>query len=228
MQNKYYQLSSQEKLRFRLKLILLCLLILLPIFYLSYFFQVYVFSAFSLWCVISIVAPFFDVPAMINTGKLKYQSLLLISEKEKNNSITIHGGTLFDYYFVLNEKDSSKQRKNFILLEYLNGIINLMDANKEKPNLKITGTTYILNKRTAEKIGFEALKTSWVQSLILVLNYPNLVVTKSFVNRKLSLPNLNNIQTYHTKIQTLNKNRATITKIRDGLENTAVTNEFWA
>ena len=160
------------------------------------------------------------MPSMIKNGKLKYESSLLISEQEKDNRITIHGGTLFDYYFVLNKDDNGKSRKNFILLEYLNGILELIESNNEKPNLEITGTSYILNQRTANKIGFEVQKTNVTQLIILILNYPNLVFTKSFANKKLSLPNLKNIKTYKSNIRKLERNKQRISKIRDILQST--------
>ncbi|WP_219548104.1 hypothetical protein [Gramella sp. MT6] len=155
---------------------------------------------------------------MIKNGKLRYESSLLISEKEKENQITIHGGTLFDYYFVLNKDANGKNRRNYILFEYLNGILNLMESNKDKPNLEITGTTYVLNQRTAKKIGFEVERTNTTQLIILILNYPNLVFTKSFANKRLSFPNIKNIKTYRSNIEKLEENKQRISKIRNALQ----------
>ncbi|MDN3596339.1 hypothetical protein [Zunongwangia endophytica] len=149
---------------------------------------------------------------------MKYESLFLISEKEKNNQITIHGGTLFDYYFTLNKNSSAKERKNLILSEYLKGLLHILDSHKDNLSLEIIGSTYILNQRTAEKMGFDVRKTNMVQLIILILNYPNLICTKSFASKKLSFPNLKEIRTYKANIQSLNNSAATIRKIQNALE----------
>ena len=156
---------------------------------------------------------------MIKSGKLEYQSCLLISEREKDNQILIHGGTLFDYFFILDKNTTANQRKNAIISEYLRGLLELIDSNQESLNTQVKGTTYILNERTATKIGFEVEKTDSIQKIILLLNYPNLVASKSFVNKKISLPNLKQIKTYKSDIDTLNKNREKIEKINDQIRN---------
>ena len=162
---------------------------------------------------------------MIQNGKLQYESPLLISEKEKNNQITIHGGSLFDYYFVLNKYDKGSSRRNLILLEYLNGILKLIESNNENPNLEIIGTTYILNQRTANKIGFKVQKTNTTQLIILFVNYPNLAFTKSFDHKNVSFPNLKNIKTYKSSIKELAENKQRIIKIRNTLQSTNANNE---
>ena len=225
MRNKYFELSEKQKRRFYIKLISIVLSILIPVFFISFYFKIYFLAPISFWIVLSVIASFFDMPSMIKSGKLRYESSLLISEKEKENQITIHGGTLFDYYFVLNNDDNGKNRRNYILLEYLNGILNLIESNKEKLNLEITGTTYILNQRTAKKIGFEVQKTNTTQLIILLLNYPNLVFTKSFANKKLSLPNIKNIKTYRSNIRKLEENRQRISKIRNALQVSLANND---
>ncbi len=156
---------------------------------------------------------------MVKTGKLKYQSAFLLSEKVKDDELVIHGGTLFDYYFTFDKSNTSKARKAIILSGYLNGLLRLIQQNRNKPDLKIKGTTYILNKRTAEKIGFKEDKTDVVQKFILILNYPNLVATKSIANRKLSFPRLKSIKTYKTDIATLNENKEKIDTIRNRITN---------
>lgn len=157
------------------------------------------------------------MPAMIKNGKMTYLSLFLIAEKEKNNQIIIHGGTLFDYYFSLDAFQNPKERKQFILAEYLSGILELIESNKENHGIKVKGTTYILNKRTAKKIGFEVEKPDMIQKIILILNYPNLIATKSYAERKLSFPKLVATNTYTSEIGTLNENKERIEKVRNTL-----------
>lgn len=76
-----------------------------------------------------------------------YYSSLFVAEKEEKGIIEIHGGSLFDYVFAIDKTLSGKQRTNFVLHKYLEGILNLIDVCEKDNNtsLKINGTTYILN-----------------------------------------------------------------------------------
>ncbi|MDW5290343.1 hypothetical protein R6X41_16085 [Formosa sp. PL04] len=76
---------------------------------------------FSIVVTLSIIAPFFDIPTLKRKGKLIYYSSLFIAEKEKKGLIIIHGGSLFDYIFVLDKSFNGKQSTNFILQKYLEG-----------------------------------------------------------------------------------------------------------
>ena len=46
--------------------------------------------------------------------------------------IKIHGGTLFDYVFVIDQKMNGKQRTNFIIQQYLEGLLNLIVSIPQK------------------------------------------------------------------------------------------------
>jgi hypothetical protein len=124
--------------------------------------------------------------------KLTYYSSLFIAEKEEKGVIKVHGGSLFDYVFVIDKSLSGKQRTNFTLQKYLEGILNLIKDYEEDRNtsLKIKGTTYILNARTAEKIGFDIVRTGLIQKLILTYNYVNILISNSISKRKISFPKL--------------------------------------
>lgn len=213
LENRYFQFWKKQKTKFLFKLISLVLIVLISSILLSYYLSILFLAPVIFWITISIIASFFDMPSMIASGKLSYHSSLLISEEEKDEEIIIHGGTLFDYYFVLDPTATGNQRKNMILREYLNGLLNLIEKYQHRTNLKITGTTYILNPRTAKKIGFEAMKPKEKQLLILILNYPNLTFTRSFAHRRLSFPNLKAIRTYSCTIQELSKNQEKIQQI---------------
>lgn len=120
----------------------------------------------------SIIAPFFDTPSLAKQGELIYYSPLFLTEKGKNGVITMHGGTLFDYYYVLDRTLNGTQRTKLIIKGYLDGLLNLIEEYEGKvPNLiKIKGTSYIINERTANKIGLKKVKTSLLQSFILGFN----------------------------------------------------------
>ncbi|MFD1094699.1 hypothetical protein [Salegentibacter chungangensis] len=208
LQHPYYQKPERERKKFRIQLISYSLLILLSVSLISYFYGIYFLPFLFTWITLTVLAPFFDVPFLVKSGRLKYYSTLLLAEKTKD-SIIIHGGTLFDYYFVLNRDSPGSKRKAFILQQYLEGLLELIKEDGN-PDLPVEGTTYILNQRTAEKIGFTASKPDFIKSLILLLNYPNLLVSGSFAGNKLLFPKLNNIRTFKASIGELRENKARI------------------
>ena len=149
-----------------------------------------------------------------------YYSNFLITEKEKNGVVKIHGGTLLDYYFVLNFKWNSQQRTNYILQQYLEGLLNLIETyeNGENKRVKFTGTTYILNARTAEKLGFKTRKIDSVQLLILSMNYFNLLTSNSMAKRKLAFPNLRKAISFEANLEDLIEKKALIKALSDRLK----------
>ncbi len=149
-----------------------------------------------------------------------YYSQLFIAEKPKDGIIKIHGGTLFDYYFVIDKKMNGKQRKNFIIQEYLQGLLNLIEKYEDESEMKIRGTSYILNNRTAEKMGFKIIKTDFLQKIILGYNYFNILISNSIAKNKLSFPNLNETITFEAHFKQLSKRKDYIEKLNKSLINT--------
>ena len=171
MENRFYTLTKKEKNGFLLKLggLALAINVILAIGLLTIDLTLFPLCIFILVITLSLIAPFYDVPPLVQKGHLTYQSLFLLTEKEKQGVIKIHGGTLFDYYFVLNDEMSGEERTNLILSEYLKGLLNLI--NNEQEDILIRGTSYIINERTAQKVGLKKVNTDLVQTLILVFNY---------------------------------------------------------
>lgn len=160
------------------------------------------------------------MPALKKSGKMIYYSQLFIAEKPKDGIIKIHGGTLFDYYFVIDKKMNGKQRKNFIIQEYLQGLLNLIEKYEDESEMKIRGTSYILNNRTAEKMGFKIIKTDFLQKIILGYNYFNILISNSIAKNKLSFPNLNETITFEAHFKQLSKRKDYIEKLNKSLINT--------
>jgi hypothetical protein len=127
---------------------------------------------------------------------------------------------LFDYIFVLDKSLSGKQRTNFILQKYLEGILNLIkDCEKnQNTSLKIKGTTYMLNVRTAEKLGFKSIRTELIQKLILTFNFVNILISNSIAKNKISFPKLHNIKTFESNIEKLTKRKAFIEELHEKLK----------
>ncbi len=222
MNHKYYLKSNKEQNQIQIKIGVIALVFNLIVFALSIFSNLYFLVFLSIIITLSIIAPFFDIPTLKKNKKLIYYSSLFIAEKEKNGIIIIHGGSLFDYFFVIDKKLNGKQRTNFILQKYLEGILNLMDVCEKNHNtsVKIKGTTYILNDRTANKIGLKIIKTDFIQKLILTFNYVNVLISNSIAKRKISFPKLNNIKTFESELNELIKRKEFIRELNNKLKNT--------
>ncbi|EGV43562.1 hypothetical protein BZARG_2859 [Bizionia argentinensis JUB59] len=221
MNHRFYSKTVKEQNRVQIKVALVALSLNLPILVLSIFSGFYFLILLSIAITLSVIAPFFDSPTLKKNGRLIYYSSLFVTEKEREGIIKIHGGSLIDYVFVIDKSLTGKQRTNFILQKYLEGILNLITACEEQHNtaVKITGTTYILNARTAEKIGLEVIKTNNLQKFILTFNYVNILISNSIAKRKLAFPKLNNIKTFESHIAELIKRREFIEGLNNKLKN---------
>ena len=178
----------------------------------------YLIGILTIAITLSIIAPFFDMPSLKKNGKMIYYSPLFITEQPKNGLIIIHGGTLFDYYFVIEKKMNGKQRTDFIIQQYLSGLLNLIEKYESEKELKIQGTSYIINERTAEKIGFKIVETDILQKIILAYNYFNILIANSIAKNKISFPKLNEIKTFETDISHLLERKEYIEKLNKSLK----------
>lgn len=224
MSHRFYQKSKKERRVIQFKIAFLVLLFNLAVVFISFLTGLYLLSIFGFALSLSIVAPFFDTPALVSSGKLNYYSPLFLAEKERNGVVKIHGGTLFDYFFVIDRKWSGKQRTSFILHQYLEGLLNLIQSYEEKgQTVKIEGTSYLLNKRTAKKLGFKLVKTNLIQLAILAFNYFNLLISISFAKDRLSFPALIRVKTMEADLELLATNKEYIAdlnrKIRRSFKN---------
>lgn len=112
---------------------------------------------------------------------------------------------MFDYVFVIDKKMNGKQRTNFIIHQYLQGLLKLIEENKNNSdgNLIIRGTSYIMNEKTAQRIGFRVIDTDIIQKLILIYNYFNILISFSIAKGYLSFPNLKETKTFETTLRDL-------------------------
>jgi len=219
MNHPFYLKSSKEQRRIQLKIAIVALFIYLIVLLMSFFSGLYMLLFLSIIITISIIAPFFDIPSLKESGKLIYFSSLFVAEKENNRVVKIHGGSLFDYVFVIDKTLNGKQRTNFIVQKYLEGILNLIENYEKKgdTSVVIKGTSYILNERTAEKLGLKILKTYAVQKFILIFNYANILISNSIAKRKISFPKLKEIKTFESSIEELIKRKEYIKVLNDRL-----------
>ncbi|SFU18873.1 hypothetical protein SAMN04489724_0052 [Algoriphagus locisalis] len=209
LKHGFYLKSKKEQIWIQVRIGFIALLILLLVFLICWGMGFFLPLILGIPIILSVVAPFFDVPALKKSGDLVYYSPLFLAEKAKKEKITIHGGTLFDYVFVIDRSLNGRERRNLIMEQYLEGLVHLIDhLQKDNPeNLTIRGTSYILNKRTAKKIGFQVVQTDFLQKVILIYNYFNLVCANSLAKGKLTFPKLGEIQTFEARLYNLMERR---------------------
>jgi len=214
----FYLKPKSEQIQIQISIGLVALILFLIFIGIGYINKSFSFSIILIVITLSIIAPFFDVPSGIKNGNLIYYSSLFLSEKEKKGHVQIHGRTLFDYVFVLNKKLNAKQQTNFVLQKYLEGLLNLIDQHKNTPELVLKGTSFIINKRTANKLGFKIVRTNPLQYAILIFNYFNLLVSNSLVKNKITFPKISKTKTFKSKIGPLLKHKIFIENLNNSLK----------
>ena len=220
MNHRFYNKDKKEQNRILLVIAIGSVIIILLSFIISIYSGIYLIGILIFPITLSIIAPFFDMPSLKKSGRMIYYSPLFITEKPKNGLIKIHGGTLFDYYFVIDKKMNGRQRTNFIIQQYLEGLLHLIEKYENDKKIKIRGTSYIINKRTAEKMGFEIIETDYLQKIILIYNYFNILISNSIAKNKLSFPKINRTKTFEADVSQLLERKEYIEKLNKSLKRT--------
>ncbi|ATC96590.1 hypothetical protein [Pseudoalteromonas tunicata] len=215
MKHSFYSLSNTEQAAFVLKLAALFILLNLVLGTLLYFCGLVFLSLFIFAISLSVFAPFVDVPSGVKSGSLRYYSTLLIGEKIKNNRLVLHGGSLFDYYFTLDFNQTAPERKKQVLSALIDGLLILIAEHEHgKPTaIRIHATSYILNPRTAKKLGLHVCQTDVIQQLILYFNFVNLTCSLSFLTGRLTLPNMKKIYSFEGELNALIANKAYLQRL---------------
>lgn len=226
MNHRFYNKNKKEQNKILIVIAFCSLAIILLSIIISFYSGIYLIGILTFAITLSIIAPFFDMPSLKKSGKMIYYSSLFITEKPKDGLIKIHGGTLFDYYFVIDKKMNGKQRTNFIIQKYLDGLLHLMEEYKNDKKMKIRGTSYIINKKTAEKIGFEIVETDILQKIILIYNYCNILISNSIAKKKISFPKLNKTKTFEANVSQLLKRKEYIESLNKSLKSTIANNVY--
>src|SRR6056297_4005962 len=110
-QHPFFLKSHAEQKRFQARLVSVSLLFIGAVSALLYLAGLLplIFLVFAL--VLSIIAPFLDVPAMVRSGRLRYYSPFLLGEAERNSTLVLHAGTLFDSWFLFRKGHVGKRAK---------------------------------------------------------------------------------------------------------------------
>jgi hypothetical protein len=220
LNHRFYNKNKKEQNRILIVIAICSIIIILLSVIMAIYSGIYLIGILTFSITLSIIAPFFDMPSLKKNGRVIYYSPLFITEKPKNGLIKIHGGTLFDYYFVIDKKMNGKQRTNFIIQQYLDGLLHLIEKYENDKKIKIRVTSYIINKRTAEKIGFEIVETDILQKIILIYNYFNILISNSIAKNKLSFPKLNKTKTFDADVSQLLERKEYIEKLNNSLKST--------
>lgn len=218
--NRFFTLSAREQRNFRLKAGATAGAgILLVIGGLYLFAPALLFLGVALAAVVlGVLAPFFDVPGLVRRGRLRYLSTFLLAEPARYGVVTLHGATLFDYYFSLDTDRSGRRRTARVLAGYLDGLLRLLDT--EPDDTVVRGTTYLLNVRTAGRAGLHPEPTDGLQRLLLLANFPRLAVELSYLKRRLVWPRLSAVRTYSGTVGEVREHAAALRRMSAALART--------
>lgn len=214
----YLKSTSQQNLYFTLVIGGLCLVVLF-IGLLSWYFDNYFITVLIPILALN-VAPFLDVPMGKRKGRFMYFSACFITEWHSEGRLILHGGTLFDYWFTIDKRMSSKERLRLVIKLYLEGLLNLINyfEAKKKTDIRIIGTTFFINKRNLNRLGFKVVTTSFFQALLIVINYFTISGALSFVNRSLTFFSFKHMHSFETDLSTLADKKGIILQLYNHLK----------
>lgn len=217
LQHPFFQRSPAEQKRFQKNLILLSLLLIVGVAALLFLVGLLPLIFLVLAVLLSLIAPFLDVPGMVKSGKLRYYSPFLLGEAERNGKVVVHAATLFDFYFLFPNDMPARERKRLAMAGMIEGLIALIEQHQKRdsPELKVRMTSYILNRRSAAKLGLESQPTDLWQKVILYYNYFNLTASYSLLNRRLRFPSVKSVQTLEGSLATLIEHKPYLEKLRN-------------
>ncbi len=219
MIHRFYSLPPKQQFIFQLKLALGFIVFNLAMGAVLFSVGLPVLSILVIALSLSVFAPFIDVPSGVKAGSLIYYSPLLIGEKIRKKRLVLHSGSLFDYYFVLNKTDSAQQKRKQVFTAYVEGLLTLIEHFEQQPQNGITvkASSYIINSRTASKLGLKAVNHDFIQRLILYFNAINLTCALSLLNNRLTWPNLLKVQTFEGTLDDLIAKKAHLIKLQKRL-----------
>lgn len=172
----------------------------------------------SIWVSILLLASFFDVPSLAASGKLIYLSTMLIAEPKAEDHIVLHGGTLFDYWCVL-DRNTHNSEKSHVLHEFVQGLLYLLDETQDQPgSVVVDMTTYFIREQTAKRLGFDCHKPTPLSRLILMGNITSLMVSQYLVTKRWRWPKLNQIRRMQTTLTGLRASRNKLERLQKAIQ----------
>jgi hypothetical protein len=218
----FYSLSPTQQLNFQLRLALVFILFNLGVGTVLFLINLPLLIPLIFTVSLLILAPFIDVPSGVKSGNFIYYSPLLMGEKIKKNRLVLHSGSLFDYYFVLDRKSNSQERKKNVFSANIEGLLKLINQyeNNQPTHIKIKATSYIINPRTAKKLGLQKTDSDMLQYFILYLNFFNLTCALSLLNNKLTWPKISKTFTYEGDLDSLIAKKSNLIALQNRLNKT--------
>ncbi len=137
------------------------------------------------------ISQFAVSPLFTLLGLYQYLSPILLIYLPTRHSIELHHASSFDYLFLGKLRRNASSRKRLTLLYYVEGLLSLVElieAHKVSPQVKIEATTYFVNNRTAKLLGLSLYKPSRLKRICMCLNYLDLVWMCSFTSNKFQCP----------------------------------------
>lgn len=218
MDHPFYAMPPLRQRRLQWVVVISLLITLLLFVSLAYLFTAYWILLF-LFLPIQLAAPFLDMPAGKKLGKLVYYAPLFVVEPRRKELVVLHGGTLFDYVFVLRGISSSQRRRQRVWHDYVRGLLLLAEAcmEEDKGARILRGTSYFLTPRTARRFGFHQKSTQTIQQFLIWVNAAQLTLAYSVMRRRLAFPPLRRIRTFETTAAELWEHRDVLLALEERL-----------
>lgn len=153
---------------------------------------------------LQIAAPFIDGPSGKRSGSLVYYAPLFLVEPRSDGSAALHGGTLFDYWFVFDRSMDATARKRRVLYDYVRGLIALAEQQQQTggPSFELYATTYFIGPAMAKRAGFVPT-AAHAGVALLWLNIIQLTLAYSLVSRRVRIPPVHRSRSYEASIETV-------------------------
>lgn len=137
------------------------------------------------------VLQFTSFPFFKLIGVYTYYSPMLLGYMANKVQIDLHSGGSFDYLMVMRKSRSGAMIRRSLMVFHVGGLLQIIEQieqGKLPASVKIIGTSYFFNERTAKKIGFELKEPSFFYRLNLFVNFIDLFWMYSLSQGKLSIP----------------------------------------
>ena len=96
-------------------------------------------------------------------------------------------------------------------------IIKRIEEGELPKEVSITGTSYFMSEKSAERLGFKIGKTNWFLTFNLYLNFLDLFWMYSRSKGKMAIPKLSEAKSIETTGEGLMERKEYIRKLRDRL-----------
>ncbi len=170
--------------------------------------------------IIKPIIHFAITPLLKLTGYFNYFSSMLLGVK-KNSLIELHTGTLFDYFLNLHWKEKGIKTKKKLMLNYLAGLlilINEIECDNIPKQTDIVGISFIFSEKTASKMGFSLEPVPLHRQILFYIDYFDLFFMTSFAKGKISFPNITKVKKIKITGENLVKSKKSIQSLLSNLE----------